>query len=369
MPAVSSQQTNFQRAAGASQRLIADLEKAAEAGKLTPERVDAIVAARRDEGVTMRGIREVGGFANVNADLFTAGGKDRLKELINTQSFPHLTPQPVPTTTRKDPIADPKVADAHQSRVQWRAYDIAAASGGVDPMHPVQGWLPNCFLDAALIAVALQQPEAITSALNLDAQGRPQRNDNGNLTATFHVSGGTETVEFDEDLPTVNGGLIYTHSKDPNVVWPAFLEKAFTMWEQGGEGYAGYAGGDPTYVMTAITGGDGESLDIDDYMQPGDGSGLYAKLKEELQAASAIVVGTREDVDKAWGLVPAHAYAVMGVGENDELGAYIEVQNPFHQGEPEVDGVDDGRFKIRLDDFDCFFDELHVANKPAAAAA
>jgi hypothetical protein len=363
MRAVSSELSNFQRAAGASQRVIADLAKAAEAGKLTPERVDAIVEARRDEGVTMRGIRELGSFANLNADLFTADGKARLRELVNTQSFAHLTPQPVPTTPRKDPVADPKVADVHAGRVQWRAYDIAAARGGVDPLHPVQGWLPDCFLDAALIAVALQQPEAITRALHLDAQGRPQRNDNGNLTATFHTDGGTETLEFDEDLPTVNGGLIYTHSRDPNVVWPALLEKAFTMWEQGGDGYGGYAGGDPTHVMTALTGGEGGCLDYEEYLQQGDGSKLYAKLKDELQAGSAMVVGTREDVDRAWGLVPAHAYAVMGVGHNDELGAYIELQNPFHQGEPGGDGVDDGRFKIRLDDFGCFFDEVHVANK------
>ena len=48
------------------------------------------------------------------------------------------------------------------------------------------------------------------------------------------------------------------------------------------------------------------------------------------------------------GYAPTHAYSVLGIGENAELGRYVVLYNPWGKFEGRADGANDGVFRVPL---------------------
>jgi len=229
--------------------------------------------------------------------------------------------------------------------------------GPPTPQEAVQGGLGDCFYVASLAAVAEVQPEAIKQGIS----------DNGDGTYSVRVFGKTSDGTFVPQLFQVNGevpvapgvGQVFTQSEDGSR-WASLYEKGFAA---ANEGYANIDGGIPPTALEAITGKPASWTNIEK-MSPNEVWGV-------LQGAGTVpmVAGTEpvRDDDPYYasrlgvrGLVPGHGYTVLGTS-TEEGQRSVLVRNPWGQGEPAnakgmaLDGVNDGVFKVRIEDFSQYF--------------
>lgn len=93
-------------------------------------------------------------------------------------------------------------------------------TGVPSPDDVRQGALGDCFLMAAMAAIAQQDPSAIRRMIT----------DHGNGTYTVHLASGDVTV--DDQLPMVfddSPGPAYAHPAPAGALWPAIIEKAVAL--------------------------------------------------------------------------------------------------------------------------------------------
>lgn len=101
---------------------------------------------------------------------------------------------------------------------------------------PIQGSVANCYLIAAMSAVAWAQPHRIRHLTRATGSGQQQF---VNKVALFDSSShAASDVEVSDAIPIrySNNRPMYARSSETGETWPSILEKAYAKWESGHTG-------------------------------------------------------------------------------------------------------------------------------------
>ncbi|KAL3968398.1 C-type lectin superfamily 4 member G [Sarotherodon galilaeus] len=188
-------------------------------------------------------------------------------------------------------------------------------------------------------------------------------------------------VVIDDKLPTINGRLIFVHSKDPNEFWPALLEKAYAKVCGS---YTDMTSGTPSEAMMDFTGGVHMCVQLSDTSSDMWGLICRAGKSNTLMGCGTPQGQTSANTVLPNGLVQGHAYTVTGVIELISQGKVVKLirlWNPWGKGEWEGDWsdrspmwntvsfqdrqkclsvADDGEFWMTFEDFCKFYTDLDI---------
>lgn len=237
-----------------------------------------------------------------------------------------------------------------------------AASGdlfvnGVSVHDPKQGQIGNCYVPAALAAIAHADPKAIEALI------RP--NDDGTVTVRFFD---TQTftpheVVVDRDLYGSFGRAKYGGATQRDVngnaeTWFSLVEKAYATWRGSYEVVA--QGGSVGQLQSEVLG----RPNVEHWLNTGvSAEQVFATIQAGTSQQRAMAAGTYGTQEAARytnsGLYAHHAYSVLGAKEENGQ-QLVTLRNPWASGEPGRDGVDDGVFDLPLQDFMRLFQVLNV---------
>ncbi|KAM6969006.1 calpain-1 catalytic subunit-like [Tautogolabrus adspersus] len=243
-----------------------------------------------------------------------------------------------------------------------------------------QGIIGNCWFLASIGALTFQE-KILGQVVPLE------QTFDENYCGLFHFRfwrfGRWVDVIIDDKLPTINGSLIFVHSKDQNEFWPALMEKAYAKVCGS---YTDMNAGTPAEAMMDFTGGVHMCIQLSDPPQ-----NLWELIYRASQSETLMGCGTFEGETSANtillnGLVQGHAYAVTGVKQLMSQGKLVDLVrlwNPWGKGEWKGDWsdrsslwktvsaqdremclsvVDDGEFWMTLKDFCEFYSDLDICS-------
>ncbi len=307
-------------------------------------------------------------------------GRSRLAGLNFAQGQAALTPKAAPPTQGAPTadeieggpgLADPAlVRDDKTKKRETHAYqnmDGRLFVRGVRATDPSQGWIGDCYLVAALSAVAQRNPEKIVDAI------RPAGGNIYEVRFYREGRGGAKEVwvKVDADFPWFKdkNTWAYLQSSDKGEIWPSLIEKAYAVFTAGGAGDydAVGQGGWEGDLMFALTGRQANSYSV---ATTGDDA-LWERLVKASAAKQAMTAGTYSPKDEhndprygdSVGIYGNHAYTVLGVreaGRGKAKQRFVKLRNPWGSGEPTGNGKDDGVFEITLAAFKEKYEGLTV---------
>uniref|UniRef100_A0A3Q4GZG0 Zgc:136872 n=1 Tax=Neolamprologus brichardi TaxID=32507 RepID=A0A3Q4GZG0_NEOBR len=234
---------------------------------------------------------------------------------------------------------------------------------GVSRFDFGQGVLGNCWFLASIGALTFQK-HIFNQVVPLDQKIKE------NYCGIFHFRfwrfGRWVDVVIDDKLPTINGRLIFVHSKDPNEFWPALLEKAYAKVCGS---YTDMTSGTPSEAMMDFTGGVHMCVQLSDAS-----SDVWGLICRAGKSNTLMGCGTPQGKKSANtvspnGLVQGHAYTVTGVKElisQGKLVKLIRLWNPWGKGEWVGDWSDrnenlpDFINRMAFEDFCKFYTDLDI---------
>uniref|UniRef100_A0A3B4F5V3 Calpain catalytic domain-containing protein n=1 Tax=Pundamilia nyererei TaxID=303518 RepID=A0A3B4F5V3_9CICH len=243
------------------------------------------------------------------------------------------------------------------------APDAEFVVDGVSRFDFGQGVLGNCWFLASIGALTFQN-HIFEQVVPLDQKIKE------NYCGIFHFRfwrfGRWVDVVIDDKLPTINGRLIFVHSKDPNEFWPALLEKAYAKVCGS---YTDMTSGTPSEAMMDFTGGVHMCVQLSDASSDVWGLICRAGKSNTLMGCGTPQGETSANTVLPNGLVQGHAYTVTGVKElisQGKLVKLIRLWNPWGKGEWVGDWSDrnenlpDFINRMAFEDFCKFYTDLDI---------
>src|SRR5690606_23780955 len=221
-----------------------------------------------------------------------------------------------------------------------------------------QGNTGDCYLMAAMAAVAHTSPDTIVNQI--------RQNPDGTVTVRFHVRGKPVDVTVDQSIPVNRffGNAIYGTSTKKNELWVSMMEKAYAEQFGMGKGYdEGIGqGGFSAEAMEHITGGQSHeeytsSFDMSDPAQ-------RQELLDILAGAS-VRPTTASTPKRPWykemtDLVGNHAYTVLGTYKDKSGRDMVRIRNPHNVGWM----PHGGEFSMTLEKFHRTFRDVQTVHLP-----
>jgi len=252
-----------------------------------------------------------------------------------------------------DPALHKDELDANgKPKFELKRFSGPLFKDGVSPEDVQQGQIGDCYLPAAISALAKSDPTLLQNMI--------KDNGDGTYTVTFkkrdYRTGKAVDVpvKVDGDLyARAWGGPLYGSSNGDKTekgmeLWFPILEKAYAQWK-GSYNTIG-SGGLSSDVWEACTGKEGVSESIS-YMGA---DKLWTEIKSAVDSKRPVGAGTYgEEEDARYtnsGVYADHAYSILGYKEKDGV-KYVTMRNPWGESEPTGDGKNDGIFDLKLDDF------------------
>ncbi len=208
-----------------------------------------------------------------------------------------------------------------------------------EPTDPKQGALGDCYLIAALSAVAWARQDLILH--------RTRRTDTGQQNFVdqidFHKNGSTERIEVTERVPVRQGSdrCLYARSNEAGEIWPGVFEKAYAKWKTNNStdqpDYRKISGGVGVFACAELTGGKASynwttSHSADDLWH------MVRQHSAGNKTVHPMVASTYNSNRDAPGpvdygaarLVACHVYTVLGWVYDSRTGSkYIVLRNPW----------------------------------------
>jgi hypothetical protein len=218
--------------------------------------------------------------------------------------------------------------------------------GQIDPNDPAQGALGDCYLIAAMIAVARTDPGVIRKMITTQGGGK--------YTVRLHgvgTWGGDVTVSLDDKFPSTGKGrmkmMAYVSSSDRKVttktlttktkkgktktkttlyeLWPSLIEKAYAK-QQGG--FAKIEGGHADNPFEFLSGKSATSY----YPFFRTTNQINGLIRNAIKKGYPICVGMKNNVGKLGrklNITGNHCYVLVA-----EKGGYFKLYNPWQSSHP-----------------------------------